>query len=300
MSPTVSIIIPVYNRFDLIGDTLDSISKQTFVHWECLIVDDGSTDATAEVVTTFVETDARFQYHKRPRDTPKGANACRNYGLELAQGDYIVFFDSDDLMTPKHLKVKVQAMLDNDIDFAVAQTRYFNHDGLNKTLEEQYEYTTSDISAYNYITHKINWLTYDVIIKSTLAKTLRFNENLQSGQEYNFFSKLTLQTQCSVFLKDVITKRRYHEASIRGNLRGDKQSIYLSYFRTYWFTFLDTRAVTSGAMKRFLLYRCYRQALKLSKERLSLDRAFGKALMQTFGLKGLFYVLQLTLKRRTL
>ncbi|WP_372938266.1 glycosyltransferase family 2 protein, partial [Seonamhaeicola sp.] len=87
--PLVSIIIPTYNRAHLIGETLDSVLAQTYTHWECIVVDDGSSDHTSQVVATYCKNDARFQYHQRPLDRPKGANACRNYGFELSKGEYI-------------------------------------------------------------------------------------------------------------------------------------------------------------------------------------------------------------------
>ena len=96
-NPLVSIIIPTYNRAHIIHETLDSVLSQSYTNWKCIVVDDGSTDTTEEVLKSYVKKDARFQYNKRPIDRKKGANACRNYGLDLAKGAYIVFFDSDDV-----------------------------------------------------------------------------------------------------------------------------------------------------------------------------------------------------------
>ena len=79
MKPLVSIIIPTYNRAHLIAETLDSIIAQTYTNWECIVVDDGSTDPTDELMETYCKKDSRFQYYHRPKNRPKGANACRNY-----------------------------------------------------------------------------------------------------------------------------------------------------------------------------------------------------------------------------
>ena len=106
----VSIIIPTYNRAHLIADTLESILEQSYPNWECLIIDDGSTDATKILIQRYCDSDKRIQYHQRPSNKPKGANACRNYGLQKAKGAYIVFFDSDDLMTNNHLELKLKTI----------------------------------------------------------------------------------------------------------------------------------------------------------------------------------------------
>ena len=94
-----SIVIPTYNRAHLIAKTLRSILNQTYSNFEIIIVDDGSKDNTQEVVATF--TDKRIQYYRKENGERA---AARNYGVQKAKGDYINFFDSDDLMYPHHLQ----------------------------------------------------------------------------------------------------------------------------------------------------------------------------------------------------
>ncbi len=79
VSIIIIIIIPTYNRAHLIGETLDSILAQTYTNWECIVVDDGSTDETDSLLAAYCAKDKRFQYQHRLSDRPKGANACRNY-----------------------------------------------------------------------------------------------------------------------------------------------------------------------------------------------------------------------------
>ncbi|MFD1872252.1 glycosyltransferase family 2 protein [Hymenobacter bucti] len=98
-SPFFSVIIPTYNRADLIAATLRSVQTQQFAGFEVLVVDDGSQDATAEVVRPFL-TDARFQYLPKANGE---RGAARNYGLDRARGEYVIFLDSDDLFHPEHL-----------------------------------------------------------------------------------------------------------------------------------------------------------------------------------------------------
>src|SRR5690606_480254 len=186
-SGLISIIIPSYNRANLIGETLDSIIAQSCTQWECLVVDDGSTDATNIVIAEYAQKDKRIKLFKRPDTKPKGANACRNIGLQEAQGDYVVFFDSDDLMSENHLEVKANAIQKFNCDYVITKTQYFNYS--NESIERNYQFDKFAITPFNYVTQKINWLTYDILIKKSLAKSICFNENLQSGQEYNYFSK---------------------------------------------------------------------------------------------------------------
>ena len=100
----ISVVIPTYNRAHLIGETLDSIMAQTYPDWECIIIDDHSTDSTDDIINTYLFKDPRFSYYKKPKQLPKGPSASRNYGLTKASGDYINWFDSDDLMHPEKYK----------------------------------------------------------------------------------------------------------------------------------------------------------------------------------------------------
>ena len=93
LNDLVSIIIPVYNRAHLIGETLDSVLKQTYVNWECIIIDDVSTDRTCKVVMEYCNRDTRFKLFHRPKDKPRGGNAARNYGFEKSSGIYINWFE---------------------------------------------------------------------------------------------------------------------------------------------------------------------------------------------------------------
>lgn len=121
----VSIIIPTYNRAALIAETLDSIIRQTYDNWECIIVDDGSSDDTEALVGKYQLRDKRIKYANRPSTLKKGANACRNYGLSLSEGEYVNWFDSDDLMLPKKLELQVDMLKSSDLPFVVCQTLVF-------------------------------------------------------------------------------------------------------------------------------------------------------------------------------
>jgi hypothetical protein len=95
-----SVIIPAYNRARFLGECLDSVLAQTFTDWECIVVDDGSTDGTRELVEGYVRRDGRFRYHWQEN---AGASAARNAGIALATGEWIAFLDSDDWYYPNAL-----------------------------------------------------------------------------------------------------------------------------------------------------------------------------------------------------
>lgn len=105
--PTVSIIIPSYNRAHLIAETLKSVAAQTFTDYEVLVIDDGSKDNTEEMIKPLCDRDSRIRYFKQANG---GVSTARNHGLRLARGEFVAFLDSDDLWSPWKLAVQVQLM----------------------------------------------------------------------------------------------------------------------------------------------------------------------------------------------
>lgn len=249
----ISIVIPTYNRANLIGETLDSILSQSYTDWECIVVDDGSTDDSQNLFDRYAKKDKRFRFLSRPIHKLKGANACRNLGLQEANGAYIVFFDSDDLMTPDHLEIKFNGIITSGVDYVITRTQFFNKD--SSQIDGYYKFDQFGITPYNYVTQKINWLTYDVCIKSDLAKSIAFNENLQSGQEYNYFCKLVHKSVNAFFLDKVVTHRRHHDKSIRSGLK-TKDDTFNSYFQTAWHTFIDLKTLAHENTLYYLIKNC--------------------------------------------
>lgn len=99
MSPAVSVIIPSYNRAHMLGTAINSVLAQVFQDWELIVVDDGSTDNTEEVVHAF--GDERIRYIRQGRNS--GASAARNRCLAVSRGRYVAFLDSDDEWFPEKL-----------------------------------------------------------------------------------------------------------------------------------------------------------------------------------------------------
>lgn len=131
----ISIILPIFNRGELIKETLDSVLSQTYRNWECIIIDDGSTDNSFEVVSSFMEKDPRVKFFKREIH-PKGAPTCRELGKDLSKGDLIIFLDSDDLLAPWALeermeyfqkKPELNVLLSNGLQFNSKTKRFLNY-----------------------------------------------------------------------------------------------------------------------------------------------------------------------------
>lgn len=108
MNGLVSIITPIYNSSKYIAEAITSVQQQTYTDWEHIIIDDASTDCSAEIVEGFAAKDSRIRFYKHSEN--KGAAFCRNFATKMATGKYIAFLDSDDLWVPEKLKIQLDFM----------------------------------------------------------------------------------------------------------------------------------------------------------------------------------------------
>lgn len=184
-----------YNRAHFILETLQSIQNQTFENWECLIIDDGGTDNTQEVISHVLERDDRFKFYKRPNHYKKGLSGCRNYGLDLAQGKYIQFFDDDDLMYPNKLELKIAPFFKNKhLNFTICkfETLFTNNEGESKLHQSKFKLRHSHVGDAILLGElKINSLSslwnVDVLSK------FRFDETLSYAEEWELFTRIGYQ-----------------------------------------------------------------------------------------------------------
>ena len=100
--PLISVTLPTYNRAYILPKAIDSVRAQTYTNWELIIVDDGSTDNTEEIINTYRRADPRIRYAKH--ETNKGLAASRNTGVRESRGSYIANLDSDDEWLPQKLE----------------------------------------------------------------------------------------------------------------------------------------------------------------------------------------------------
>lgn len=133
--PLVSVIMPCYNMEKFIAYTIESVQRQTYPHWELLIVDDASTDRTADIIKSHQEQDDRIQFFVKPLHS--GIADSRNRCLKMAKGQFLAFLDSDDLWHPEKLEQQLQFMTERNIGFSYSSYDCVDEAGkpLGKTIK---------------------------------------------------------------------------------------------------------------------------------------------------------------------
>jgi glycosyltransferase involved in cell wall biosynthesis len=220
MTTIVSIIIPTYNRAHLINETLDSVLAQTYLNWECIIVDDGSMDNTKEIVLSYIKRDHRIKYYRRPKEKMKGAGSCRNYGLQMSSGDLINWFDDDDIMLQDFLEKRVRVFNDfPKTDIVFCSYRTFDKNGLRKKISNE-KFNGNIIKGY--IDSKIVFGPPSYLFRKEILKDFLYDENLQRAEDADFFLKLfsSLKSIEIIHIPEVLFYVRKHINTI--SLNDDK------------------------------------------------------------------------------
>ena len=223
MSPLVSIIIPTYNRAHILGETLDSVIGQSFKDWECLVIDDGSYDHIEELMEFYCARDRRIKFHHRPKDRMRGGNAARNYGFEQSRGKFVQWFDSDNLMMPAKLQLKVEVLKSHEqIDFVVCENEeILQQDPL--VIRKKWAITAGGDVLFNHLTGVIAFDTNGPMFrKSYLQPKKLFNEEMRIGQDWEFFSRLLIDRPQVFYLKKVLYRLRTLNDGIRADQTKEK------------------------------------------------------------------------------
>ena len=219
MSALVSIIIPVYNRANVIGDTLESVLNQSYKNWECIVIDDGSTDETEELLMGYCEKDARFQFYKRPNNKPKGGNVCRNLGFKTSKGDYIQWLDSDDLLEQNKLETQIVALeKDPKASAAICKFGYFSDKKdlsvrLNIATYTDYKSGLQLLKAFGNYSEYFPSHVY-LTKRAIIEKAGLWDEDIDINQDGEFFTRVLLQPGKIKFAKTSVYYRRVRNDNV--------------------------------------------------------------------------------------
>lgn len=205
-NPLVTVFIPVYNSESYIKDCLDSICNQTYQNLEILLVDDGSTDSSAEIIRQYDDNRIRFIQNERNMGIP----TTRNVGLKEARGEYIAIMDSDDIAEPMRIERQVQ-YLENNKDIDVVGSYYIQFGGcFDKKVKARFT-SPDDIKAmllfYNPIANPSVTMR-----KSTLERYgLTYHLDFFVAQDYQLWSQIIKVGNISIMPEYLLRYRFGHE-----------------------------------------------------------------------------------------
>jgi len=209
-SPVVSVIIPTYNRAHFLGETIQSVLNQTYKDFEIVIVDDGSTDKTEELVKSF--SDGRLRYIKLGKNTGSSA-APRNAGLKAASGKYIALLDSDDAWLPNKLKLEVE-FLDThpSVSMVCSNYTYFGSRGRPKKTGFEGVPLASGYGLKELFFHNPISASAVLIKKSCFEKVGDFDESLVQCGDVDMWLRIAAHFEID-YINTPLAKCRLHKGN---------------------------------------------------------------------------------------
>ena len=244
----VTVIIPTYNNSLFVIDSIESVLNQTYKNFEIIVVDDGSTDNTEDILKDYVNQ-KKIIYIKKINGGPASA---RNVGIREAKGKFVAFLDADDIWTPNKLTKQIGLILKND--FAAVHTdRYFFDQTNTKDWINHSKQNIQHLIKENFI------VTSSLIIKTEILKKYMFNEdaNFFAVEDYELWLRLLFSDYTFGYIPEKLVGYRLHKNQISSNANINN-TIYI-----YKYHFQKQKKHKLPLMYMYLKMRLYEIRLKL-------------------------------------
>ena len=242
----ITIVVPCYNVEKYVKKCIDSLKNQTYKKIEIILVNDGSTDKTLDIITEESKSDTRFKIITRENG---GLSAARNTGLEVAKGKYISFIDSDDFVDNLFIEKLYDSIKENDSDIAVCDYQFIDENGIvwnNKKNKSDVVYS-SDNALIDILSGRLNLevMTWNKLYKTSLFKdnSIIFPNSKLHEDNYTTFKLFYFSKKISL-IKDKLYYYLQRNSSIMGKRFGEKNKIDMLGSVEEVFDFFDKNKLT--------------------------------------------------------
>ena len=218
-NPTVSVIIPSYNYANFLPEAVESIFNQTFQDFEVIVVDDGSTDNTQEVVQTFAD---RERFHYIYLDN-QGLAATRNTGLRAAKGEFIAFLDADDIILPNKLDVQVN-WLRNNPDYGLVGSGYYYMDEHGVPIEVQRPWLRSPYLNIKDLLFDCPFIVHAILVKKEwVDKVGGFDSQLRRVEDWDLWIRMAYAGCKMGWVEEIVCAYRMFPGQMTRNAAAQKK-----------------------------------------------------------------------------
>lgn len=266
--PLVSVIIPTYNRSHLVKEAIESVLKQIYADFEIVVVDDGSTDDTAEAIKKIKDSRIRYFYKNNG-----GIASARNLGIKNSKGKYIAFLDSDDLYTETYLEI-MTGRLEENTDFGMAYSMFINilPNGTQENGFKEDRFLSGTL-VRNYFQKMPCILPSATVLRQETLNGLFFDENIKLGEDIDFFLRLSVKMKFLCVPETTVLRR-----ILKGNISEQyetKISPNLILILERFFRHMNNNGIVPASLAR----------KKISREYCSLAKTHAKASNRTAAIK---------------
>lgn len=291
MDEKLTIVMTSYNYADYIKEAIESVINQTYTNWELIIVDDGSTDDSVNVIKNYQSSDSRIKLYQHEGCVNKGLAATLKYGIELANTKWIVFLESDDKFTPNALQEKYNTIVNNpEIDVLFSDLEMFQDEAKISEFKNYFrdvetmffkKDSSKFITDFKKLIPRLNIIpTFSVVmLKKDLLNNCNFYPPCKASVDYYLWAQLS--NHKFYYLNKKLTCWRIHSSSY---INVDKHSWFTRFIffaQIYYFTILD-----KNVFLRFLLMLNYIRTriiyLKWDKKSIKLNLFNNKFIFEKF------------------
>lgn len=256
--PKVTVIIPCYNREKYIAKTVESVLNQTYPNVELIVVDDGCSDNSRNVLERFTD---RIRILEHPGRVNKGQSAALNLGIRSSQSDYVAFLDSDDLFAPEKIERQVQ-FLENNPLYGLVYVNGHTIDENGNIIYRIYGDNHQEHSDPNRVLLDCYFLlpTNSLLRREVLEKAGFFDESLRSAQDHDFAIRVAEVTKIAYLHENLFYYRRHPDSISYRNAKlrwKNGYRILNKAYRRYRYRF--STLLGRLAVINFRLGQCYRE-----------------------------------------
>src|SRR5215467_5773470 len=212
-SPLVSVIIPTYNRWPMVGEAVESVLNQTFRDFELIVIDDGSTDGSAKELQ-------KYGSHVRlVSQSTTGVAAARNYGVIMSKAPYLAFLDSDDLWRPRKLEVQTAFMLEHRENQICQTEEIWLRNGMRVNPKARHRKPSGDIFKQSLELCLVSPSAV-MMTRELFEKVGRFDESLPVCEDYDLWLRIAIYHEVPLIPSALTVKRGGHPDQLSHSIWG--------------------------------------------------------------------------------
>ena len=227
--PLVTVIIPLFNAEKYIAQTIESVISQTYQNWEMIIVDDCSTDNSKDIVKKYEAKESRIKLIELEKNFG-GPARPRNVGLDISKGDYLAFLDADDVWLKNKLRVQINEMLVNNLDFTSTDSKFIDDNSIDTIINKhkiiiffkkmKRKATLSDVIKGNFIS------TSSAIVSKNFISKFDENKDFIGVEDMYLWMKILNEKNVRYkYITDKLIKYRVSSTSLSERGVNQKQAI---------------------------------------------------------------------------
>lgn len=282
MNRKISIIVPIYNAEKTLNRCIDSVIKQKFNNYELILINDGSSDASAMICNEYLSKHPQIRYEYKKNG---GVSSARNYGIELSCGEYVAFLDSDDFLADDYFETVSKILSERNPDLLSFSSKKFG--GKSDVCFADNRFCENDVSISRAVLKAMKSYSYSSVMARVFKRSIIvennivFDEALSIGEDQAFLFEFTLHAKTFASADDILYMIDVSSEISLSRKKRDYLSEQLPYVHKKMLDCLKSAELSNGAFKNYyaaLSWMFYRSAYSCFIELIKYDYAFAQRL----------------------